>query len=241
MSGSNSSVPATASPPDQPVSFTVHSLPAAHLDAEAQRTRSGRAKMLLVLLACAAPVIGSYLAYFVVRPEGRINYAALIEPTRPLPDTLPLVDLDGRTVPAASLRQQWLLAVVAGGACDAACEQALYLQRQLREALGRERDRLDKVWFVVDDAPVRPEVRAAVSQGTSPAWVLRVPRPALEQWLQPAAGRTLEQHYYIVDPMGEWMMRAPREADPARLKRDIERLLRASGFWDQPGRPSQRP
>jgi hypothetical protein len=223
------------------VSFTVHSLPAAHLDADIERTRSGRVKMLLVLLACAAPVIASYLAYFVVRPEGRSNYATLIEPTRPLPDTLPLVDLDGRTLQPASLRHQWLLVVVAGGACDAACERALYLQRQLREALGRERDRLDKVWFIVDDAPVRPEVRAAVSQGSSPAWLLRVPRPALEQWLQPQAGRTLEQHYYIVDPMGEWMMRAPTDADPARLKRDIERLLRASGFWDQPGRSTQRP
>jgi len=223
------------------VSFTVHSLPAAHLDADIERTHSGRVKMLLVLLACAAPVIASYLAYFVVRPEGRSNYATLIEPTRPLPDTLPLVDLDGRTLQPASLRHQWLLVVVAGGACDAACERALYLQRQLREALGRERDRLDKVWFIVDDAPVRPEVRAAVSQGSSPAWLLRVPRPALEQWLQPQAGRTLEQHYYIVDPMGEWMMRAPTDADPARLKRDIERLLRASGFWDQPGRSTQRP
>jgi hypothetical protein len=223
------------------VSFTVHSLPAAHLEVDIQRTRSGRVKMLLVLLACAVPVIASYLAYFVVRPEGRSNYATLIEPTRPLPDTLPLVDLDGRTLQPASLRHQWLLVVVAGGACDAACERALYLQRQLRETLGRERDRLDKVWFIVDDAPVRPEVRAAVSQGSSPAWLLRVPRPALEQWLQPQAGRTLEQHYYIVDPMGEWMMRAPAEADPARLKRDIERLLRASGFWDQPGRSTQRP
>jgi hypothetical protein len=36
--------------------------------------------------------------------------------------------------------------------------------------------------------------------------------------------------------MGEWMMRAPPEPDPTRLKRDLERLLRASSFWDTPGR-----
>ena len=46
----------------------------------------------------------------------------------------------------------------------------------------------------------------------------------------------LAEHLYVVDPMGRWMMRVPGEPDPARLKRDIERLLRASASWDRPGR-----
>jgi len=46
----------------------------------------------------------------------------------------------------------------------------------------------------------------------------------------------LEQHLYLVDPMGEWMMRMPADPDPARVKRDLERLLRAASSWDQPGR-----
>ena len=41
---------------------------------------------------------------------------------------------------------------------------------------------------------------------------------------------------YIVDPMGDWMMRVPANPDPARLKRDLEKLLRASAGWDRPGR-----
>jgi hypothetical protein len=32
------------------------------------------------------------------------------------------------------------------------------------------------------------------------------------------------------------MMRWPVDVQPGRLKRDLERLLRASAFWDQPGR-----
>jgi len=36
--------------------------------------------------------------------------------------------------------------------------------------------------------------------------------------------------------MGEWMMRVPPQPEPARVKRDLERVLRASAFWDQPGR-----
>jgi len=124
---------------------------------------------------------------------------------------------------------------VADAACDALCEKHLYLQRQLRETLGRDKDRIDKVWLIPDDGAPRPEVLAAISVIDAPA-VLRVPREELSRWLAPADGHRLEEHIYIVDPMGQWMMRAPVDTDPAKLKRDVERLLRASASWDQPGR-----
>lgn len=238
MSGSNSSAPGSEAKLDgaSPLSFTVHSMPTPGLDDVGRRTASGRLKMLFVLLVCAAPVIASYLTYFVVRPEGRTNYSELIDPQRVLPESLPMTDPQGQPVAATTLRGQWLLVVVSGGACDAACEKRLWLQRQLRESLGREKDRLDKLWLVIDDAAVRPETLAAVQAGGATT-LLRVPREALAAWLQPGAGQSLEQHFYIVDPMGNWMMRAPGEPEPARLKRDLEKLLRASASWDTAGRP----
>jgi hypothetical protein len=108
------------------------------------------------------------------------------------------------------------------------------MQRQLREMLGRERDRLEKVWFVAGEGTVRPELRAPLEQGE--VRLLRVPPEALARWLEPAAGQALEAHLYVVDPMGQWMMRVPPNPEPARVKRDLERLLRASSSWDQPGR-----
>lgn len=200
----------------------------------AQQQRSGRIKMLLVLLVCAAPVIASYLAFFVVKPDARSNYGSLIQPMRSLP-ALDLRTLDGRPVPARSLRGQWLLVAVGPSTCVDACEQRLYAQRQLREMLGRERDRLDKLWLVTDDGDVRPALRAAV-EAVPEVTVLRYPREALAQWLAPEAGRALEDHLYVVDPMGEWMMRFPVDFDPNKVKRDLERLLRASGSWDRAGR-----
>lgn len=232
MSGSKSSAPA------EPLALTVHDVAPPDLsdpaDAARRRTTVGRLKMLAVLAVCAAPVIASYLAYYVIRPEGRTNYGTLILPTRALPD-LKLVDLDGRPVAAQSLHGQWLLLVVGPAACDAACEKRLFAQRQLREMLGRERERLDKVWLVTDDAPLRPELRAALT-ATPAATVLRADRAAVAAWLAPEPGHALEDHFYVVDPMGEWMMRMPAGADPAKVKRDLEKLLRASAGWDQPGR-----
>ena len=234
MSGSNSS--ARGSDVSlEPLNFSVHSLPSPDAGDAARRTGSGRLKMMLVLLVCAAPVIASYFTYFVIRPEGRTNYGELILPMRPIPDSLALTDLQGRAVAAASLRGQWLLVVVAGGACDAACEKHLWLQRQLRETLGREKDRVDKLWLVDDTATPRAETLEAIGVGV-PTQVLRVPAAALAGWLAPAEGRGLADHFYLVDPMGHWMMRSPVDPEPARLKRDVEKLLRASASWDLPGR-----
>ena len=142
MSGSGSSArggfdarPEAASTALAPVGLTVHTVPAPDAAAIEQRTRTGRLKMLLVLLVCASPVIASYFAYYVIRPEGRTNYAQLILPTRTMPADLPLETVTGEAVASAKLRRQWLLLVVGPGACDAACQQRLTLVRQLHQML----------------------------------------------------------------------------------------------------------
>jgi hypothetical protein len=218
--------------------MTVHDVAMPTLDDPARgaqrRTVSGRLKMFLVLLVCAAPVIASYVTYFVIRPQGRSNYGDLIVPTRSMP-ALALQGLDGTPVSASSLRGQWLLVALGPADCRDACDRRLFMQRQLREMLGREKDRLDKVWFVVDDRPVAPALQAVLA-GPGPVTALRVPREQLARWLQPEQGHALEDHLYLVDPMGEWMMRLPVDPQPQRVKRDVERLLRAAASWDQPGR-----
>lgn len=236
MSGSSSSNPDAAAAAE-PVHLTVHPVAPLELSSTdpARRTARGRWKLLLVLAICAAPVIASYFTFYVLRPQGRSNYATLIEPVRVIPDSLPLTDLEGRAVAAGALRGQWLLVAVGRADCDAQCEQRLYAQRQLHAMMGRERDRIDKVWLVVDDAPLRPALREALAAAPA-TQVLRVPQAALAAWLQPAAGEPLDAHLYLVDPGGQWMMRAPAKLEPSKYKRDLERLLRASSSWDTPGR-----
>jgi len=190
--------------------------------------------MLLVWLICAAPVVASYLTFYVIRPQSRASFGELIEPQRPLPE-LAARAMDGRLVQMPSLKGQWLLISVANGECNSACQQHLYLQRQLRESLGKEKDRLDWVWLVADDTPVPPALQPALAGAT----VLVVPRAALGRWLSPDAGHELQEHLFVVDPMGNWMMRFPAGLDlqsAAKAKRDLDRLLRASVSWDQPGR-----
>jgi hypothetical protein len=215
---------------NQPLTLTVHSLPTPG-DAVQRRIITGRWKVLALFLVCAAPVVASYFTYYVIRPEGRRNYGDLIMPTLALPDVA-AQSVDNSTINLRALKGQWLLVSVAGGNCDAACEKNLYLQRQLRESLGKDKDRVDRVWLVSDDAPVKTALLPALKDSA----VLRVPAGALQTWLVPMQGQQLQDHLYVVDPMGQWMMRFPVNLDAAKAKRDLERLLRASSSWDQPGR-----
>ena len=212
--------------------MTVHSQPDPRFF-EAQQ-RSGRLRMLLVVAACAAPVLASYFTFYVLKPSGRA-YGELITPPVEIPALLNLRDLAGQPVTAASLKGQWLLTLVQDGACDDACEKQLYVQRQLRQMLGKERDKVDKVWLVPDDQPLRPALQKALTEGV-PVTILRANRTELEAWLKPAAGQSLRDHFFLIDPRGHWMLRAPALPEPVKLKGDLTRLLKANDSWDEPGR-----
>jgi hypothetical protein len=220
----------------KPIGLTVYDLPQQNSSSlnESSRKRGGRMYMMLVLLACAAPVLLSYLTYYVIRPEGRVHHGELIEPQRMLP-AASVKDLQGKDLPLAQLKGQWLLVAVGSSECAEKCERLLFVQRQLHKLLNKESDRLDRLWLLTDQATPTNELLTAIEGAT----VLRVPPDVLSQWLLPATGRAVEEHLYLIDPMGNWMMRFnyPEDAKTVvDMKRDIERLLRASSSWDKPGR-----
>jgi hypothetical protein len=220
----------------KPIGLTVYDLPTetASSLSESTRTRGGRMYMMLVLLACAAPVLLSYLTYYVIRPEGRAHHGELIEPQRNLPEWN-AKNLEDKEVPLASLKGQWLLVTVGGGTCNEKCERVLFVQRQLHKLLNKESDRLDRVWLINDQTAPQKKLLESIEGAT----VLRVPADQLAQWLAPANGHALEEHLYLVDPLGHWMMRFAYPDDAKTvvdMKRDLERLMRASVSWDKPGR-----
>jgi hypothetical protein len=237
MSGSKLSNPAAKKDlPDSPLAMTVHDMPHPGdvVQADANRTRSGRWKMIVMMLICASPVIASYFTYYVIRPEGRRVYGELIQPQKDIPQVV-AKNLQGQPVDLVSLKGQWLLVNVGPGACADRCQENLYFQRQLREILGREKDRLDRVWLITDDAPVAETLLPALNM----AHVLRLDLATVQNWIQPSPGRQLQDHLYVIDPMGNFMMRFPANMDVAsasKAKRDLERLLKASSSWDQAGR-----
>ena len=186
---------------------------------------SGRIKMLLLLLVCAAPVIASYFTFYVIKPQGRINYGELILPVAPLP-AAPLRLLDGRPYDLAALKGKWVLLTIDHGACAEPCVEKLYKMRQVRATQGKDAERLETAWLIDDEAQLETQVIRAYD-GTH---MLRAGgAPVLKNFTPAAApGADRHDHIYLIDPLGNLVLRYPKDADPQKMKRDLERLLRYS-------------
>ncbi len=220
---------------DEPLGLTIQTLPGQSSDRTAAlRTKSGRWMMVLVMLACFSPVVVSYLTFYVFKPAGGNSYGHINTPLGPQYEmpAVQAMDLQGKSVDLHSLKGQWLLLSVSSGTCPQVCQKHLYLQRQLREMLGAEKDRLDWVWLVDDAANIPADLQTVATQ----AQTLRLPQAQIAAWLKPEPGRALQDHLYLIDPMGNWMMRFPADIEPKKAFRDISRLLRASNSWDRAGR-----
>jgi cytochrome oxidase Cu insertion factor (SCO1/SenC/PrrC family) len=213
------SSPMTSSPMTPAPSSTASPPPA---PTPAQR-RSQRLKLMAILLVCAAPVIASYLAYYVMPPLGRTNFGDLIEPQRPIPD-LRLSAPDGAAFKFESLRGRWVLLQFDSGQCDPACVDKLYALRQQRTMTGKDRERIERVWLI-GDAAAPPDVLASDYAGTI---ALRVDPAELGAVFPVEAGRRLQDYLYVIDPLGNLMMRFPATGEPARIRKDLGRLLKAS-------------
>jgi cytochrome oxidase Cu insertion factor (SCO1/SenC/PrrC family) len=181
--------------------------------------RRSRASLWLIIALTAAPVAASYLLYYFWPPARTVNYGELIEP-RPLPD-IALALADGAPFRLSQLKGKWLLVSVDSGRCDANCDRKLLYMRQLRLTQGKDMERVERVWLISDDATPRTEAVAAY-EGT---WQVRAGN-ALAR-LFPAQD-TPSEHIYLVDPLGNLMMRFPRDPDPRSMIKDLQRLLRAS-------------
>jgi len=190
-----------------------------------QKTR-GRWKLLLVLAICASPMIASYFTYYVIKPEQRTNYGTLIDPRNyPIP-VLGAKTLDGHPAELDTLRGKWIMLQVGPAACDDACRQRLYYMRQLRLAQGKEMDRIERVWLVTDSEPLETLLMREYD-GTH---MLRANAEAVRAWLPVEAQTQASDHIYMIDPLGNLMMRFPKDADPNKIKKDLSRLLRASSI-----------
>ncbi|MDR5853471.1 cytochrome C oxidase subunit I [Caballeronia sp. LZ062] len=188
---------------------------------------SGRWMLVLLALVCAAPVIASYLMYYVFKPAGGTSsYGALIDPQRPIPAQFVVTDEKGQAMPLKSLEGKWLMITVNSSACDEQCVTRLYYMRQVRVLQSAERDRVVNVWLRTDDKPVADVIKTAYPQPDT-RMLIADPR-AVADWLPAADGTKVTDHIYLVDPNGNLMMRFPKNPDPKKINADLAKLLKWS-------------
>ncbi|HVS27440.1 MAG TPA: cytochrome C oxidase subunit I [Burkholderiales bacterium] len=184
-------------------------------------SRKSRIELWLILAFCTAPVVAAYVVFYWWQPQqGTMNYGELL-PVKPLPDsTLQLVD--GRAFHISELRRKWVLLQVDSGTCDENCRHKLYTLRQVRLTQGKDMQRIERAWVIDDNSAPSPQLL----QEYSGTWLIRGAGSALLKAL-PAPG-SARDHIYVVDPLGNLMLRFPPDADPRKMVKDITRLLKVS-------------
>ncbi|MEO8485261.1 MAG: hypothetical protein ABI585_02885 [Betaproteobacteria bacterium] len=182
----------------------------------ARGTRSLRT-LWLIFAVCAAPVVASFAVYYLMPAPAGGSYGELL-PTQPAPH-LAGTRADGRAWTIGEERGHWVVVVAAAAACDDACAARLYATRQARTMQGRERERVRRVWLVVDDAAAPEAARLAEHPDLE---VVRADPRAAERLPRGADA------IYLVDPLGNQVLAWPSSPDIRGMGRDLSRLLKAS-------------
>jgi cytochrome oxidase Cu insertion factor (SCO1/SenC/PrrC family) len=192
------------------------------------KKKRGRWMLWLVLLVCASPLIASYFTYYVIKPEKRNNYGTLIDQrAHPLP-AMATTTLDGRPMALEQFKGKWVMLMTGSGTCSEACRKQLFAMRQLRTMQGKEMERIERVWLITDREPLDTIVIREFDGTHMLRAASDADSAAVTQWLPADPGTSTDDHIYLIDPLGHLMMRFPKDPEPRKVYKDINKLLKAS-------------
>ncbi|MDH3311048.1 MAG: SCO family protein [Gammaproteobacteria bacterium] len=192
---------------------------------------ASRRKILLLAAVIALPVVVAYALYFSGwRPASFGNYGELVQPARPITDA-GFIQLDGRPLRFSELHGKWTFITFSPAECLSPCERNLVTMRQVIAAQGKDADRVQSV-IVVTDAKARDWLRFAIKDYPGLRALIGPPEAIalLARQFTLPAGSPLDNlnRIYLVDPLGNFMMSYPLDADRNGIRKDLARLLRVS-------------
>lgn len=206
------------------------------IERNAHDRRQRRILIGLALMFFAPLGLSFYLYYGKSwRPGGRVNAGELIAPARPLPSlALPLAGAGANPSPTTSdtnpqfLKGKWTLLYVQHGRCDDECRRHLYDTRQVRLALDRDMNRVQRVFIGDGDCCDFEELRAAHPD----LMVIRASAAdePLLALLPTASGAVNSHRVYLIDPLGNAMMFYAPDVKSKGMLEDMKRLLRLSSI-----------
>jgi hypothetical protein len=183
------------------------------------RTGRGRLQLLLIAAVFFGPLLVATWMYQsgALTPEGRSNHGRLLEPVTRLADATPespVIDLaEGR----------WIMLYTNENACDETCFEALYKMRQTRQMVGREMDRLLRVFLHGESTPDRVRL-----EGEHPGLITITDKRLASLLDAKRPGDALPGGIYLIDPLSNLVMYFPPDLDPRDMVDDVKHLLKLS-------------
>jgi len=197
---------------------------------ETGRKSRSLAPLWAMVAVFAAPVIAAWFFYLNPEylPSARSNKGELIDPVVALPADLALSTPDGADFPRDLLAGKWTLVYLAGGKCDEVCRNRLIAMRQIRLALGESQRSVERL-LVVTDSAATDLARDLDADAEFDGMKVALGGARLPELL--GEGAAALDRPYILDPMGNLMMRYAEDAPARDTLEDMEHLLKASKNW----------
>jgi len=184
-----------------------------------KKTTWARVQMLLIASVFFGPLAVATWMYYGghLQPEGRTNHGALLEPIVNVADEIPDSDVPSRG------DGYWMLIYANDGECAEICKDALYTIRQSQKMLGKEMDRLLRVFLRGESSP------DTVMLADEHAGLITLRDEELSALLNNKKPAELSAGgYFLMDPLGNLVMYFEPEIDPLDMVGDIKRLLKLS-------------
>jgi len=192
------------------------------MNASLQEVRARNLRTVALLAALfLLPLVAAFVMYYGAdwRSAQRTNHGALILPVRELPRV-------SASYGAKTFTHVWSLVYVGAGACDEACASALYVMRQTHLGLNTDMERVQRVFVATGDASARQSLLREY-----PGLVLiHAADPEGEKFVRQFPANDRAHAIFIVDPLGNLMMRCDARADPKGLREDLLKLLKLSNI-----------
>jgi hypothetical protein len=184
---------------------------------------------LLILLICLIPVVGSTLLYLFWKPSDFVNNGELIGPT-PVRD-LRVGTLNNSPFTFSVVDGRWAFISMASTSCAEDCQRRLYLMRQIRLTQGAESERIERIFFSSGALKLSPEL-VRQHLGT---YFVESTKEELNHIFGEYADR--DRFIYLIDPVGNLMMKFPDGMNPSLIKKDVSKLLKISKGWKRIDEP----
>jgi cytochrome oxidase Cu insertion factor (SCO1/SenC/PrrC family) len=194
--------------------------------------KSSITPVALLTLIFVIPVILAVLVYNFesLRPAGMTNHGVLVHPPRPL--HFNLQDMNGDAFTQESIKGRWTLTVISNGNCGEICQEQIYLMRQVRWSQGDEMNRVQRLLLVTSPAALAgmkdmieqyPGMFVATGQESSV-------KALLNEFQHENVELDKGDRIYIIDPLGNLMMRYAPDSNPKGMIKDLKKLLQFSQF-----------
>jgi len=193
------------------------------------KKKSHRTILLLGLLF-GIPYFAAFYFYFNDEASKSLNTSnngQLVSPVRPM-ESMSFVDMNSNEDVSISFNRGWTMLTLASSNCDRVCLNNLYAMKQVRRALGVDRDKVFRMMLLTDTEHTESLMKSlddfyGMDVVTTSAENLQKLQSTLQM-----GDESLNNALFLFDPYGNYMMYYAPSTHPKLVLKDMQLLLKVN-------------